>query len=146
MGWIAGLLLLILFEFYPGTYKQFDQVTYREADTWLAVQDDDRALMQFPYELLEDQEHIYYQLINKKPFVGGFFNAFPPQQYREIREVMESFPSEESIALTESLGVGTVFVDEAYYDNDAEIISLFEESGWTYIDQMGNEMVFTLDK
>jgi hypothetical protein len=141
-----GIILLVLFEFYPGVYTQFDQVTYREADTWLAAQDDNRALMQFPYELLEDQEHIYYQLINKKPFVGGFFNAFPPHQYREIKDVMESFPSNESIELTESLGVGTVFVDETYYDGDQEIIDLFETMGWTYIDQMGNELVFTLDK
>ena len=145
VGWTAALVMLVLFEFYPGAYKQFDQVTYREADTWLAAQDDDRALMQFPYELLEDQEHIYYQLINQKPFVGGFFNAFPPHQYREIKSVMESFPSEESIALSESLGVGTIFVDETYYDNDLEIIELFETLNWSYIGQMDDELVFSLE-
>ncbi|MBI9049630.1 MAG: hypothetical protein JEZ00_09440 [Anaerolineaceae bacterium] len=141
----ALLLGLVVFEFYPGVYQQFDQVSYREADQWLAEQADDRALMQFPYELLEDQEHIYYQLINKKPFVGGFFNAFPPQQYREIKDVMEQFPSQESIMLTESLGVGTVFVDETYYENDQEIIDLFESNKWQYIMQMGNELVFTFE-
>lgn len=146
LGLTVLLLGLVYFEFYPGIYQQFDQVKEREADQWLLAQQDMGALMQFPFELLEDQEHIYYQLIHKKPFVGGFFNAFPPIQYREIRPVMEQFPHGESLTLTESLGVRYVFVDQSYYSNSAEIIAACELQGWSFAGQMGDELVFTVEE
>jgi len=146
IGLTLILLFMVCFEFYPGVYQEFGQVKPREADQWLLAQPGKGALMQFPFELLEDQEHIYDQLIHKKPFVGGFFNAFPPAQYREIRPVMEQFPDAESIALTESLGVEYVFVDQTYYENPTAIIQLCESQGWTYVDTMGDELVFLVDQ
>jgi 4-amino-4-deoxy-L-arabinose transferase-like glycosyltransferase len=143
-GWTAGLIVLVLFEFYPGAYRQFGQVKAREADRWLREQPGQGALMQFPFDLLEDQEHIYDQLINQKPFVGGFFNAFPPQQYSQIRPVMEGFPDEESLNLTEELGVEYVFVDGTQYVDSQAVIDLCEQHGWHYVDQMGDELVFII--
>ena len=144
-GLAALLIMLVLFEFYPGPYTQFGQIQKREADQWLRAQPGDGALMQFPYDLLEDQEHIYDQLINQKPFVGGFFNAFPPHQYREIGPVMETFPQEDSLALTESLGVEYVFADATRYGDPQAVIDACETYGWQFIGRMGNELVFTTE-
>ena len=45
-------------------------------------------------------------------FIGGFFNAFPTDQYQRIKETMNGFPSEESLKLAEELGVSFFLVEE----------------------------------
>lgn len=62
--------------------------------------------MRLPFALNDDQAATYATLIHGKPFVGGFFNAFPTAQYRKIRPVMETFPSMEALQLAKELGVG----------------------------------------
>ena len=50
------------------------------------------AVAQFPFDLSEDQYLVYYTSVHKKPFLGGFFNAFPPAQYLRIRPDLERLP------------------------------------------------------
>jgi hypothetical protein len=141
-GVFALLFVLIFIDFYPGPYQQFAQVLARPADYWLKEQPGDGAWAQFPFELQEDQEHIYGQLINGKPFLGGFFNAFPPEQYREIMPVMETFPSEESVALLNELDMTYVLVDKTYYDNIEEVRRTCEVLGLELLDEVGNDLIY----
>jgi hypothetical protein len=136
------LLALVFVDFYPGPYQQFSQVQARQADYWLAEQSGDGAWAQFPFDLQEDQEHIYGQLINGKPFLGGFFNAFPPEQYREIMPVMNTFPSEESVALLKELDMTYILVDQTYYDNVEEVRRTCEVLGLELITESGNDLIY----
>ena len=138
----ALLLILIFVDFYPGPYQQFAQVQARPADYWLAEQPGDGAWAQFPFELQEDQEHIYGQLINGKPFLGGFFNAFPPEQYREIMPVMNTFPSEESVTLLKELDMTYILVDQTYYDNIEEVHQSCEVLGLELITELDNDLIY----
>jgi hypothetical protein len=61
--------------------------------------------MRIPFYLNDDQAGTYYTLYHEKPFIGGFFNAFPPPQYSAIKGLMETFPSRESLAEANQLGV-----------------------------------------
>ncbi len=72
----VGLLLLVLFDIYPGPYTEFTTVQARPVDTWLASQPGEGAVVQMPFSIAEDQEQTYYTLVHGKPYIGGFFNAF----------------------------------------------------------------------
>ena len=139
--WVL-LLVLVFVDLYPGAYQDFSQVEPRPADAWLAAQPGDGAWAQFPFELQEDQEHIYGQLINGKPFLGGFFNAFPPRQYREIMPVMETFPSAESVALLKSLEMTYVLVNRTYYDNIEDLRRACEELGLVLLAEAGDDLIY----
>ena len=68
--------------------------------------------MRYPFYLNDDQAGTYYTLYNEKPFIGGFFNAFPTEQYQRIRGVMDGFPSAESLKLAKDLDVSFFLVEE----------------------------------
>lgn len=136
------LLGLVFVDFYPGPFREFSQVQARPADAWLAAQPGEGAWAQFPFELQEDQEHIYGQLINGKPFLGGFFNAFPPEQYREIMPVMNTFPSEESIWLLKDLDMTYVLVDATYYENMEEVRETLDDLGMVLLAQEGHDLIY----
>ncbi|MCD4672605.1 MAG: hypothetical protein K8R77_08075 [Anaerolineaceae bacterium] len=140
------LLALVFVDFYPGPYQQFAQVQARPADYWLAEQPGDGAWAQFPFELQEDQEHIYGQLINGKPFLGGFFNAFPPAQYRQIMPVMNTFPSEESVEQLKLLDITYILVDQTYYDNMEEVRQTCEALGLVLLTESGNDLIYGFEQ
>jgi hypothetical protein len=135
---------LIIFDFYPGPYQNFAPVQARPVDSWLAQQPGDGALVQFPFIKGEDQDQTYNTLVHGKPFVGGFFNAFPPAQYTRVKPVMERFPDEESVSLMRTLGVQWVLVDVDEYEDIGAIRQESQDLGLQYIDQIGDEMVFEL--
>jgi hypothetical protein len=137
------LLGLVFLEFYPGPYTIFSSVTGRPVDYWLAEQPGEGAVAQFPFELESVQDHIYFQGIYQKPFLGGFFNAFPPPQYLEIKPVMETFPEQTSIELLKQLGVQYVLIDAGYYDDIETILSQAQESGLVLIKQFDQDYVLT---
>lgn len=118
-GWLITLLFVLLaIDFYPGPFDPWSKVEPRPVDLWLAGQPGGGAVAQFPFDLEEDQLHVYYTLYNQKPFLGGFFNAYPPEQYRRIAPVMATFPSDESLDLLAKLGVQYVLVEgDAYFDS-----------------------------
>ena len=112
-----GVLVLIFIDFYPGPFERFAKVEARPVDYWLAEQPGDGAVVQFPFLQVEDQDQVYNTLIHGKPFVGGFFNAFPPGQYESIKSVMAGFPDEESVKVLRNLGVEYVIVDSSAYED-----------------------------
>ena len=136
------LLLAVVAEFYPGIYDRTFSADGRPVDAWLAQQDDAGAVIQFPFDQVENQDLVYATLINGKPFVGGAFSSFPPQQYQSIKPVMQNFPDAASVALLDQLGVTYVLADANQYTNDAELISACEAMGLEYIDTIGEELVF----
>lgn len=136
------LLLAIVAEFYPGIYDRTFSADGRPVDAWLAKQDDAGAVIQFPFDQVENQDLVYATLTNGKPFVGGAFSSFPPQQYQSIKPVMQNFPDAASVALLDQLGVTYVLADANHYTNDAELIFACETLGLEYIDTIGEELVF----
>jgi hypothetical protein len=135
------LLFLVLFEFYPGPFTTFSAVTGRPVDYWLAGQPGTGAVAQFPFELESVQDHIFFQGIYLKPFLGGFFNAFPPPQFLEIKPVMETFPGKESIDRLKELGVEYVLVDARYYADIETVLSKAETNGLTLVKQFDHDYV-----
>jgi hypothetical protein len=141
--WAAALLLALVFvDFYPGQYGEFAEIETRAVDVWLAEQPGEGAVIQFPFIMGEDQDQTYNTLIHGRPFVGGFFNAFPPVQYARIMPVMEHFPDEASVALLPELGVQYVLVDRDSYDNIEQVRAEAEYQGLVYVDQFGDQLVF----
>ena len=141
-----GLFILVFIDFYPGVYKDFAKVEARPVDYWLAEQPGDGALIQFPFSKAEDQENTYYTLIHGKPYVGGFFNAFPPRQYREIYPIMENFPDDTSVKLLYDFGVQYVLIDVDDYADIDEIKVQCESYGLEFTIQLDDQMVFTIDE
>lgn len=139
---LVTLLGLIFLDFYPGAYQEFSRIQPRALDYWLAQQTGQGAVIQFPFEKSEDQEQTYYTLTHGKPFVGGFFNAFPPEQYARLQPRMKSFPDEQSISLLSELGVRYVLVDKASYDDPQLIRKRCESLGLKYVMEMDGQMVF----
>lgn len=136
------LLLLVGLEFYPGPYRAFFNVQPRAVDTWLAAQPGQGALAQFPFIESEDQEQTYYTLIHGKPFIGGFFNAFPPPQYQRIQPVLAGFPDAPSVALLRDLGVEWVLVHTPRYADFGALRAICAELGLQYVTQLDDQAVF----
>jgi hypothetical protein len=142
----AFMLGAVWLEFYPGVYETTSSIETRSVDIWLAEQPGEGAVIQFPIEEIEDQINVYATLIHGKPFVGGFFNAFPPLQYQEIKPLMESFPDETSVGLLDELKVRYVLVDKSAYDETPQlIIDTCKSMGLEYVNTMGDEIVFLHD-
>ncbi len=102
-------------------------------------------MAQFPFILGEDQDQTYNTLVHGKPFVGGFFNAFPPPQYTRIRPIMEHFPDAESVSVLRELGVTYVLVDQTRYDDMAALRGTAESLGLKYAATIGGQWVFLLE-
>jgi hypothetical protein len=140
----AGLIFLVLFDFYPGPYTEFTSVQPRAVDTWLTSQPGDGAVAQMPFSIAEDQEQTYYTLVHGKPYIGGFFNAFPPAQYKRIKPVLMNFPDAESVQLLRELKVRWILVDPAYYPDWETTSARIESFGLALEAQPGGMAVFTL--
>ncbi len=125
-----AVLLFVWLDFYPGPYQTTFDIKNRPVDVWLASQPGDGAVIQFPFSQSEDQVQVYATLAHGKPFVGGFFNAFPPQQYLEIKPVMENFPDKASVAMLDELGVKFVLADVNSYTQGQEFIRTCESPGF----------------
>ena len=111
-AFLIAALLLVIFDYFPRTQQSFAKIGPRPVDEWLAEQPEDGSVMRYPFWLNDDQAGTYYTLYNEKPFIGGFFNAFPTDQYQRVKGTMDGFPSEESLKLAEELGVSFFLVEE----------------------------------
>ncbi len=142
-AWVTLLLIgLVFLDFYPGPYTSFAEIKERPVDNWLANQPDG-LVAQFPFWEEESQENIYYTMIHGKPFLGGFFNAFPPPQYTRLKPVMETFPSEESAQELRDLDVKYILVDTTQYKNMEEIQRSMEDLGFKLVTIVGDQYVFS---
>ena len=74
--------------------------------------------------------------------MGGFFNAFPPEQYARLRPLMENFPDERSVSLLSELGVQFVLVDKISYSDPQAIRQRCEALGLKFVMEMDGQMVF----
>ncbi len=108
----AAAAALVLFDFFPKAISSFSEIGPRPVDLWLAKQPENGAVMRYPFYLNDDQAGTYYTLYNEKPFTGGFFNAFPTEQYQRVKGVMNGFPSGESLALAGDLKISFFLVEE----------------------------------
>lgn len=117
------ILCLLVLDIYPGPFGSFAEVLPRAADLWLQGQTGSGAVAEFPFHLVEDQTHVYFAQLHGKPYLGGFFNAFPPAQYRRISPILSEFPDLESIALLRDLGVRYVVVDLTAFEDTASVES-----------------------
>ncbi len=142
---LAVLLIgLVWLDFYPGPYQQFDVVSARPVDAWLAQQPGQGAVAQFPAIQLEDQDQVYNTLMHGKPYIGGFFSANQPEQYLRIRPVLDSFPSTEGASLLRELGVQWALFDTRRYPDFDAIKQQVEALGFDYIDTIAGQAVFEL--
>ncbi len=140
---ITGIVLCAIWvEFYPGVYSQTFTANGRTVDYWLAKQPGEGAVIQFPFEQNEEQELVYVTLIHGKPFVGGAFSSFPPQQYLQIMPFMQNFPDADSAELMDELGLVYILVDQKVYGNSPSFIAECESFGLQYVDTMDDELVF----
>lgn len=139
---VLGLLALIFLDFYPGPYVDFARIQARPVDYWLATQPGEGLVAQFPFYQEEDQDQVYNSLIHGKPFLGGFFNAFPPAQYSRIRPVMEGFPDDASVDLLNELNVEYVIVDSSAYSNFPFVLKEIESLGMPAVGVFGKDYVF----
>jgi len=137
----VGVLALVVLDFYPGPF-QLVRVERRPVDQWLASQFGEGAVAAFPFDLEQDQAQVYYSLINGKPFLGGFFNAYPPSQYLRIQPVMEGFPDEASLSELKKLGVRYVLVDMGAYADPAGLDRTLVENGLGREGTFGRETVY----
>jgi hypothetical protein len=140
-----SILALVFLDFYPGPYEDFAKIEPRPVDYWLAEQPGDGAVAQFPFDQVQDQIQIYYTLTHSKPFLGGFFNAFPPPQFRRIKSVMEDFPDPASLDLLEELGVEYVVVDESAYADFDGALAEMEFLGLSRVAILDKEHVFLFE-
>jgi hypothetical protein len=140
----VGMIVLVLFDFYPGAYTEFATVQARPVDTWLASQPGDGAVVQFPFSIAEDQEHTYYTLVHGKPYVGGFFNAFPPAQYKRIKPILMNFPDKDSVNLLRELKVRWVLVEPTQYCDWNKTNGMIERFGLSLEAQPGGMAVYTM--
>ena len=142
----AVLILFVLLDFLPKPFPVFTEIAARPVDSWLAAQPGQGALVQMPFPESEDQQQTYYTLFNGKPFIGGFFNAFPPSQYQKIKPVLDRFPSMESADLLRKLGVEFVLLDKNAYPDGTAIKTECADLGLQFDQEIGDQWVFTWRK
>jgi len=140
----ALLIMIVLFDFYPGPYQQFAPVGARPVDAWLAQQPGQGAVAQFPFIQVEDQDQVYNTLVHQKPFIGGFFSANQPEQYLRIRPVLEKFPDPDGVELLRELGVQWVLLDTSQYADFPAVRQQIEKLGLYYVDSIGEQAVFEI--
>ncbi len=127
-------------------FKNIQPIQIRAVDRWLATQPNTGAVAQFPFYQESDQGQVYNTLIHQKPYLGGFFNANPPEQYSLIYPVMEDFPSQESMELLQELGVAYVVVDATQYDDFSVVDQNIQNLGLHKLFVNSNDFVYGLPK
>jgi hypothetical protein len=122
-GWASGrsalvaiaLMGLLLFEFAVSPYALgWCTVQARPVDEWLASQDGDFAIMEFPAISAISGRSLYATRTHGKPIVFGY-GTFFPSAFVEQRAVLESFPSEESMALLKRWDVRYALIRQHSY-------------------------------
>lgn len=137
-----AIILVVIFEFYPGPYTQLSPVEPRQVDIWLASQPGQGAVAQFPADQLEDQQVIYGFLTSQKAFIGGFFNANKPLQFQRIQPALQTFPSIEARDMLSSLGVEFVVVDSTAYSDYQSVDQDIRKLGFEVRAVLGTDWVY----
>ncbi len=135
----VALLALLIFEFATFPYALgWCSVQARPVDEWLAGQDGDFAIMEFPVISAMSGRSLYAARTHGKPIVFGY-GTFFPRAFDEQRGVLESFPSDESLALLKNWNVRYALIRRHSYGD-----------AWAQLErdlpnQLGLRHVITLD-
>jgi len=141
---VFGVIMLLVFvDFYPGV-QPLSRISGRSIDIWLASKAGQEAVVQFPFSQVTQPQYTYYTLVHNKPFVGGFFAAFSPPQFRRIQPILNSFPDFRSIEILRDLGVRWVIVDSTHYDNFEQIQGVIESLGLHLLGIIDGQFVYEL--
>ncbi len=115
---LVAALCLVVFEFWCVPYALGTSGTERRpVDTWLAEQEGDFAVMEYPLIKAMSGPSYYYMRYHGKHISFGQSTYFP-QAFSASRPVIESFPNGDSIALLRSWDVRFVLVGSQYYSSD----------------------------
>ncbi|MCX7681060.1 MAG: hypothetical protein N2508_03675 [Anaerolineae bacterium] len=139
----GGIALLILVDFFQGP-QMLSEVRGRPVDIWLASQDGEEAVAQFPIGVATRPEHTFFTLVHGKPFIGGFFAAYSPPQFQRIRAALGAFPDINSVALLRELGVRWVIVDTRQYQDYMRVHSAIESMGLRFRTGLDEQYVYEL--
>lgn len=139
----AAILLLVLVDFYPGA-QALTNVSGRSVDAWLAAQQGQGAVVQFPFGQSAQPQQTYYTLIHNKPFVGGFFAAFPTSQYQRIQPVLAKFPDTRSVETLRGLGAQWIVVDSTQYKDFDSIRAATQSLGLQLVGDFEGQVLFEL--
>jgi hypothetical protein len=108
-------MVLLVLEFAPFPYALgWCSVQARPVDEWLAAQDGDFAIMEFPVISAMSGRSLYAARTHGRPIVFGY-GTFFPRAFDEQRGVLESFPSEESMALLKNWNVRYALIRQQSY-------------------------------
>ncbi len=119
-GGLLGLvvILLVLLEFAALPYALgSSSAQARPVDLWLAEQEGDFAVMEYPLIKAMSGRSYYYMRYHGKRISFGQSTYFP-RPFSDKRPVLESFPSEASIALLKTWGVRYILVGSRHYGVD----------------------------
>lgn len=139
------LLICIVADFYTGPVL-LSPVNGRPVDLWLAQQPGKGAVAQFPYDEMMQPVHTYYTSVHGKPFVGGFFAASQPPQFRQAALMLSTFPSPQSVALLRGWNVRYVLVDRGAYQNFEQVNRQIEDNGLVFLADLGGQRVYLIEK
>jgi hypothetical protein len=141
------IFLLVIFEFYPGSYSQsLTQPQPRQVDLWLASQPDTGAVVQMPFGENSNQAQVYFTLFHHKPILGGDFNANQPVQFLEIQPVLDLFPDERSVELLKKLDVHYIVVDSPAYPDLEQLKQQAAALGLVELTNQDSQIVYTFSE
>ncbi len=141
-------LILVLFEFAPLPFALgSSSVQARPVDEWLAAQSGDWAIMEFPVTKALSGRPLYMATTHGKNISFGY-GTFFPRAFSEQRQVLETFPSPESIALLRTWGVRYVLVGAVSYGVEwAQIETrLMSSAGLRYVLTLDDRPVYEGDR
>jgi hypothetical protein len=112
---VALIVLACVIEFAAFPYALGTcSVEARPVDSWLASQEGDFAIMEFPVIKAMTGRSLYAMRTHGKKISFGY-GTFFPRAFNESRAVLDAFPGPESITLLKSWGVRYVLVGARYY-------------------------------
>jgi hypothetical protein len=144
----AALVGLVVLDFAAFPYALgTSSVQARPVDRWLADQDGDWAIMEFPLARAVSGHSLYMARTHGKKICFGY-GTFFPRAFNEQRAMLESFPSKESIALLKDWGVRYVLVGSRSYGMAWPQIEqgLSGAAGLRFVTQMEDPAIFAGDR
>lgn len=141
----AALCLLVLLDFATAV-QPLTPVGIRSVDVWLAAEPDAGAVAQFPFADVKSPSIAFATLAHGHPFIGDPFGTFLTPQYRRIQPVLDAFPSPESVALLQELGIRWVVVDASHYEDFAAVDAATQALGLTPATVVDGQYVYRLEQ
>lgn len=151
-GWLRtavalGLAAFLIMDFLPPAWT-FTKVEGRPVDRWIAAQPSSGAVAQFPAEVADSQEHLYYTLVHNQPYIGAFTKSFVTSQAEAIGPLLVRFPDPISISTLRDLGVEYLLVDGEWYSerhllDDVQLA--LNEQGIKFVGAIEDQYVYILE-